>query len=232
MDNNREIKPIAIPGIHARLYDYLMELLPKFEQPKILDIGAGHGYLVKKLHEAGYDIMASDLFPEYFYYDKIECQQADITKILPFNDNSFDVILAVELMEHVHDHEVFFKEANRILKKDGMLLFTTPNILSLKSRMRFLYSGFYYSFGPLDHQVNDGLQHKGSLTIDQYRNLSILSGFSSFNVSIDKRQSTSMWLSFLIPIMKLYCYLKKIDYNVHNQFDYLTGRVLFAKLVK
>lgn len=231
MHNVKEIVPIAIPGIHSRFFHYL-KLHLSCSKPKIIDIGAGHGYLVKKLHEANYDIDAADLFPEIFYYDKIICKKIDITQNLPLADNSYDILLAVEVMEHIHDHDLFFGEAHRILKPNGKLIFTTPNILSLKSRIRFLFSGFYYSFKPLDHNNNDGLQHVASLTIDQYRNLAIRNGFNKINFDIDKRQRTSVILLFLLPLLKLYCIIKKIDYNVHNKIDMLTGRILFVSVSK
>lgn len=225
-----EIKPIAIPGIHNRFYEFLDPVLKSYQNPKILDAGAGHGAMVKKLNEKGYDITAADLFPEYFKYKEVECVKVDITKPLPFDDNSFDIILAVEIMEHVHDHEVFFKEAKRVLKEGGVLLFSTPNILSLKSRIRFLFSGFYYSFQPLDHQRNDGLQHIASLTLDQYHNLAVRTDFQKFEFEVDKYQSTSKVLSFLIPFIRLYCSLKKIKYDVHNNLRLLLGRILFVKI--
>lgn len=229
---SREVKPIAIPGIHDKFYNYLNKSVSAYPQPKILDLGAGHGYLVKKLFEAGYNIQAADLFPEYFYYDKVPCCKADLTKPLPFEDNSFDVLIAVEVMEHIFDHELFFNEAHRILKNDGLLLFTTPNILSLKSRFRFLLSGFFYSFSPLDYSKNDGLQHLASLTIDQYKYLALKSHFKDIDISFDKRQSSSLYLSFIQPFIWLYCKLNAIKFNIHNKFDYLTGRILFVKLKK
>ena len=57
------------------------------------------------------------------------------------------------------------------------LIITTPNILSLKSRMRFLLSGFYYSFEPLDHKQQDGLQHIAALTYDQFKYLAESNGY-------------------------------------------------------
>ena len=231
-DQLKEIKPIAIPGIHEKFYQYLNKTISVLNNPKILDLGAGHGYLVKKLFDAVHDVHATDLFPDFFYFDKVKCHNVDLTKVLPFDDDSFDVLLAVEVMEHIFDHELFFNEANRILKKGGFLFFTTPNILSLKSRFRFLLSGFFYSFSPLDYAKNDGLQHVASLTIDQYKYLALKSHFDDVEISFDKRQSSSMYLLIIQPFIWLYSKLNKIKFNVHNKFDYLTGRILFVKLKK
>lgn len=231
-NSNKKIVPIAVPGIHDKFYRYLTNLLKGFSSPHILDMGAGHGYLVRKLYEDGYNVQAADLFPEYYYYDKVPCTQADLTKPLPFEDQSFDVLIAVEVMEHITSHASLFNEAYRILKPGGLLLFTTPNILSLKSRFRFLFTGFFYSFSPLDIKRNDGLQHLASLTIDQYRYFALREGFSTFDVSFDKKQSTSVWLAGFVPFMWLYCRITGHAYPVHNKFTYLTGRVMFVRLKK
>ncbi len=224
----KEVKPIAIPGIHKSFFKLFKKISAKYENPRVLEVGAGHGAFTKKLYDNKFDVSACDLFPDIFYFDKIECKFADITKSLPYPDNSFDIVTAVEVMEHIHDHTVFMKECNRVLKQGGILAVSTPNILSLKSRIRFLYSGFYYSFEKLDHNNTDGLQHLSSITIDQYANLGISTGFRTPEVHIDKKQSTSkIYLFFLYPLIRLYCKLKNIDYKTHNKIDFLTGRILF-----
>lgn len=226
------IQPIAIPGIHNRFFKLFENTAKSFNNPKILDAGAGHGALSKTIFEAGYNVEACDLFPEIFYFDKVPFKKADITSSLPYEDNTFDIIIAVEVMEHIHDHEQFFKECFRILKKGGILLLSTPNILSMKSRVRFLFTGFYYSFEPLNHQLNNGLQHVASLTVDQYRNIAIRTQFADMEVFIDKKQGTSKAYLFLLPFMWLYCKMKKVDFCAHNKHNYLTGRILFLKLLK
>jgi SAM-dependent methyltransferase len=227
MTTNKAIVPIALPGIHEKFYQYFKDITANKTNLKVLDVGAGHGALCQEMYNDGYDVAACDLFPEYFYFDKIPCKKADLTKPLPFADNSFDVIIAVEVMEHILDHEVFFSECNRILKPNGQVLISTPNILSLKSRFRFLFSGFFYTFKPLELQNNDGLQHVASLTLDQYNYVAIRNGFTVATVNFDKRQSTSRWLLFMYPFLWLHALLKAINPKVHNTYDLLTARILF-----
>lgn len=227
MEEKKVIIPITMPGIHERFYNFLKPILESYTQPEILEVGAGHGAFTQKLWKDGYAVSACDLFPEIFYFDKITCKKVDISKELPYPDQSFDIILAVEVMEHIHDHNVFFKECFRILKKGGLLIFSTPNILSLKSRLRFLFTGFYYSFKPLDHANTDGLQHIASLTVDQYDNLALINGMSPYKLSFDKRQSTSRWLVFLIPFLWVFSKIKSVPYLIHNRYDLLTARILF-----
>ena len=188
--------------------------------------------LPKKLYEAGYEVKACDLFPEIFYFDKVDCLKADLTEPLPYDNCSFDIVIAIEVMEHILDHELFFSECFRILKPGGSLLISTPNILSLKSRVRFLFSGFFYSFKPLELNNNDGLQHIASLTINQYEYLGIRNGLKLNQFDIDKKQNSSRWLLFLYPFIWLHSKWNKLDIHIHNQIKLLTGRILFMQFRK
>ncbi|MBI1306025.1 MAG: methyltransferase domain-containing protein [Bacteroidetes bacterium] len=229
MEENK-IVPISIPGIHQAFWPWFLKKTDG-KKIKVLDCGAGHGAFTKKLYDAGYDVSACDLFPEIFYFDKVVCQKADVTSSLPFPDSTFEAIVAMEIMEHIQDHEVFFAEAFRILKPGGSVYISTPNIMSLKSRSRFLFTGFFYSFKPLELKNYDGLQHVASLTLDQYNYLAVKKGFGEAEFSFDKRQSTSVLLSWLHPVMWLMTKIKKTG-NMHNHWDLLTGRIIFMQYTK
>ena len=54
---------------------------------------------------------------------------------MPFSANEFDTLLAGELVEHLKNPEKFIKEANRVLKKGGKIIITTPNKDSLVNRI-------------------------------------------------------------------------------------------------
>ncbi|MFT5724472.1 MAG: SAM-dependent methyltransferase [Bacteroidia bacterium] len=228
--SENKIVPISIPGIHQAFWPYFVKNT-NGEKIKVLDCGAGHGAFTKKLFEAGYDVSACDLFPNIFYYDKVSCKQADVTAHLPFEDEAFNAIVAMEIMEHIQDHEVFFEESNRILEHGGSVYISTPNVLSLKSRIRFLFTGFFYSFKPLEIRNYDGLQHVASLTLDQYDYLAVKRGFKRAEYAYDKRQTTSVILLILYPILWLMSKIKKTG-SFHNQIDLLTGRIIFMKYEK
>ncbi len=228
MKNMDEIVPIAIPGTHQRFLAYFKKLSIPVNS-SILDVGAGHGAFTKQLFEMDYRVSACDLFPEIFRFDKVECKKVDITSEFPYDDNSFDHVLAIEVTEHIIDHEMFFKEILRILKPGGSLFISTPNILSIKSRLRFLFRGFFYSFNELDHGNHDGLQHVTARTIDQYTYIAKKHGFNKITYEVDKLQSTSrVILPLIYPIIFLGIILKRIPVT-HNRIKLLLGRILFVR---
>lgn len=222
----KDIKPIAMPGTHESFLKYFQNKSID-KNLKVLDLGAGHGAFTQRLYNMGFDVSACDLFPEYFEFDKVKCDKVDITQSFLYADNTFDLILAIEVSEHILDHEVFFSEMSRILKPDGQIYVSTPNILSLKSRFHFLLRGFSYSFGQLDLNNYDGLQHVASLTLDQYNYVAVKNGFHTANFEIDRKQSTSKWLLVLLyPLIFINTKLKKTP-TFHNQSKLLLGRLLF-----
>jgi SAM-dependent methyltransferase len=222
----KEIKAITMPGVHRSFLKFF-DRYSFGTDLKILDLGAGHGALTQKLHERGYEVSACDLFPEYFEYGEVICDKVDITSRFPYPDNSFDIVIAVEVSEHIIDHEMFFSELSRILTPGGRLLISTPNILSLKSRLRFLFRGFFYSFDPLERTNYDGLQHVASLTLDQYNYAAIKNGFNEAEYEIDRKQGSSTWLLLLIyPFIWLNTHIRNAPV-MHNKMKLLLGRLLF-----
>jgi len=222
----KSIQPITMPGVHSRFLEYFkkQDELPPL---KVLDLGAGRGALTQRLHHLGYEVSACDLFVEYFEYPEVKCDRVDVTEAFPYASDSFDIVIAIEVTEHILDHENLFSECNRILKPNGRLYVSTPNILSLKSRMRFLFRGFPYAFKPLVLENYDGLQHVSSLSLDQYNYLAVKHNFQPAEFGVDRTQSTSRWLYGLcIPLIWIVHEIKGFD-PMHNQKKLLTGRLLF-----
>ncbi len=67
----------------------------------------------------------------------------DLRERLPYGDASFDVVLLVEVIEHLSDHQAALGELARILKPGGSLILTTPNVMRLNSRVHFMLSGYH-----------------------------------------------------------------------------------------
>jgi len=126
------------PGI----YDKVLELIPKDRAGRILDVGAGEGYLCRMLKDIGYRVEACDFQQENFKCPDVPFTKANLNSRIPFEDNSFDCVISVEVIEHIENHFQFVREMVRVAKPGGLVIITTPNILSLPSRLHFFLYGY------------------------------------------------------------------------------------------
>lgn len=80
----------------------------------------------------------------------IEIHTVDLNREpLPYSDNRFALVTCIETVEHLENYREVVREIYRVLQPGGVAVFSTPNILNLRSRLRYLSSGFYNLFGPL-----------------------------------------------------------------------------------
>lgn len=109
---------------------------------KVLDLGCYDGTVGSLLQRNGNEVYGVDISEKPVQLAKqkgIEAYVADIEDGIPFPENSFDVVFAGELIEHVFDTVKFLEEVRRMLKKDGYLVLTTPNLASLGRRVLLLF---------------------------------------------------------------------------------------------
>jgi ubiquinone/menaquinone biosynthesis C-methylase UbiE len=98
---------------------------------RILEIGCGIGSVVFELSRQGYDISGIDISGEAIAYGlkkygdiRLEVQAAET---LPYEDQSFDVVLSFDLFEHIARIDKHISEVWRVLRSGGYYLFQTPN---------------------------------------------------------------------------------------------------------
>ena len=109
---------------------YIHKYLEGFNNPKILDIGAGTGRYSVALAEEGYDVTAVELVKYNLGILKkknssVKAYQGNATKLSRFEDESFDLTLLFGPMYHLYSHEDKLKalnEAKRVTKKGGIIL--------------------------------------------------------------------------------------------------------------
>lgn len=124
-----------------------------------LDVGSGHGDLISLLRNR-FDLRSSacDYTDELLELHDVEVKIADLSNEgLPYVDASFDLVTCTEVIEHLEHYRSTLREIYRVLRPGGTLVITTPNILNMSSRVRFLLVGFYNLFGPL--HVRDSRLH-------------------------------------------------------------------------
>jgi 2-polyprenyl-3-methyl-5-hydroxy-6-metoxy-1,4-benzoquinol methylase len=105
-------------------------------KPKVLDIGCGRGYLLKRLQQAGWDCAGIDIPESPVPANEIglDCRHGDAS-ILPWDDGFFDLVVINHVLEHVPDHVLACREAARVLRSGGILYLGVPNFGSWQSRL-------------------------------------------------------------------------------------------------
>jgi SAM-dependent methyltransferase len=107
---------------------------------RVLDIGCRYGTLTSR-YLAGNDVVGIDVDREALEKAAdlgIETIWADAEEPLPFEERSFDVVVAGELLEHVRDPGALVDEAHRVLRSGGTFVGSVPNAFRAKNRLRFL----------------------------------------------------------------------------------------------
>lgn len=107
---------------------------------RVLDLGCRSGALTLHFLE-GNSVVGLDVDPaalEKAAALGIEPVQANVEEALPFEDESFDVVVAGELFEHLQFPDALVAEIRRVLRPGGVLAGSVPNAYRVQSRLRFL----------------------------------------------------------------------------------------------
>jgi SAM-dependent methyltransferase len=120
---------------------------------RALDLGSGAGRLTAELAEAGakpvgVEVATTALERAIAAHPGLDFRLAPIDGALPFEDCSFEVVWASEVIEHVADTARWLSEVRRVLAPRGRLLLTTPS----HGRIRVAVGGIDRFSDPLgDH---------------------------------------------------------------------------------
>lgn len=164
---NRAAKTADLVDVLPReIADRLMERLPLIRlQPKsILECGARSGYLTKQLQRyyPNAELIALD------YADQQLANFTDCFRVashyasLPFGDNSFDMIVSPTTLHWTNDLAACFREFKRVLKPNGLLIFTMMGVETLiELRKSFVSCHEFLHRFPDMHDVGDLLLQSG-----------------------------------------------------------------------
>jgi len=208
----------------------------------VVDIPAGKGLISAVLKNRGAKVESYDLFPEFFQVNGIECKEADLLGTLPIESQSKDMILCQEGIEHIPDQLKMLKEFNRILKPEGRLIITAPNVSNLKSKLTYLFteSEHYKRMPPNELDAiwfsGQGKMYFGHIFligIQRLRVLAVASGFKIKKVHTVRVNTTSFLFSFLYPVIALintYAYLNNIFKN--DRIDKRAKMKVYGEILK
>ena len=108
---------------------------------KVLDLGGRDGTLTKHFIEKNHVTLA-DIDENALEYAKktykVETMKVDLNQSLPFKDNSFDVVVMAEVLEHLPYPNITLGEIKRVLKTNGKFIGNLPLAYHLKDRWQII----------------------------------------------------------------------------------------------
>ncbi|MBN1596919.1 MAG: class I SAM-dependent methyltransferase [Bacteroidales bacterium] len=226
---------------------YLLANRDFYTGKKVIDFPAGNGITSRILRETGAIPIPMDLFPEYFDVNGIKCERANIRDGLPVDTKAADALICQEGIEHFSDQFAALKEFNRVLKKNGILLLTTPNYSNLRSRLSYLLAeserfnskmppneldSIWMSKQEITNEIYFG--HIFLIGIQKLRVLAKLSGFSIKKYHFTRLKSTSLLLMPLfypfILCSNWIAYRKNMRKN--KDYDHKTKKEVYGEIFR
>jgi len=119
--------------VHLATYAFAKKYM---DGKKVLDLGCGSGYGTFGLSSSCKHITGVDISEEAILYAKSKYSKPNLNFVniddiqetkLPFKDESFDMVISFQVIEHIPNTNEFLSEAKRVLKTEGILIIATPN---------------------------------------------------------------------------------------------------------
>jgi 2-polyprenyl-3-methyl-5-hydroxy-6-metoxy-1,4-benzoquinol methylase len=130
----------------------VVRALAKTPPGRLLDVGYSAGGFADALVGAGWDCTGLDINQRR--HPRIRIIQCDLNEGFPVETGGYDLVTAGEIIEHMIDESAFLSECHRVLKPNGRLVLTTPNLSYLVNRFlvfagrppMFVHEPYHYHF--------------------------------------------------------------------------------------
>jgi len=152
-----KFKQLPYKGIQEKAAYSLHEDIEKFIEPYIkselsaLDIGCGEGAFSQRMIDRGLHVEGCDIDTRQvkaaLNTHEIDLNQPDFTQKVK---SRYDIVFAIEIIEHIENPWKLVRDASSVLKENGLLILSTPNISNFVSRLRLFITGRLLAFEKSD----------------------------------------------------------------------------------
>ena len=197
----------------------------------ILDLSAGAGHSSERLAKLGFRVVTTEYgLPMPMSAGIARVGGVNLNYPLPFRSGSFDAVNIVEVIEHIENQPQLIREIGRVLKPGGTFLVSTPNVLNLMSRMRFLFTGFLHGrIRPVHYSKKPG--QAPNIYLLHFYELYYLLFHSGFTVSELRRTRVKIpsrvFLFLFWPLLRI-CSLFAIVYAEKDPLQRLDNRRIMS----
>jgi 2-polyprenyl-3-methyl-5-hydroxy-6-metoxy-1,4-benzoquinol methylase len=140
------IREMAAYGLHSDVFEIVNPFLK--EGLRILDFGCGQGAFSQRLVDKGMIVDACDINTDQIKANVNKKITLDLNKeINPYSfPDKYDMLIALEILEHVQNPWKYLNDCLSLLKDNGIIVLSTPNISNFVSRLRFFMRGSLIAF--------------------------------------------------------------------------------------
>ncbi len=204
--------PVALA--YEAIHETVEKILRNATRGQVLDVPAGEGALALRLKNLGFDVSCCDLYTEIFKLSDTEITRGNLDAQLPYDDKLFDFVVCVEGLEHIENPANAMREFARLLKDNGTLIVSVPNIMNIEERLKWLFNGYTSHFKPLSTEALGDIEkefggmkeialHVNPIGYSEVRFLLEKNGFAIEKTYLHKPKKNS-WAYFpLVGLIKL-----------------------------
>ena len=213
-----------IDALHILISRNTEKYFNKYLNGIVLEIGSGKDYQKNNF---------KDMCDEWVSFDyNIRSNTIDIQgdgQCLPFKDGVFDCVVSIDVLEHVPYPEKMIKEIQRVLKKDGILILSTPWFFYLHEEP---YNFFHFSKYGLDRLMKDN-------NLKVISNKPIAGAVSTFGllltILVTKLFSFSKYILFIFLFINKNIqrfFFIPLDNLIDKNKRFAQGHIITAKKIK
>jgi ubiquinone/menaquinone biosynthesis C-methylase UbiE len=144
---------------HEKAFELFDKLMEKQSKRVVLDIATGTGAFTKRMmdHYPENEYIINDFESQSKVFDA-KTHKVDLNENFSqeFGLENFDIVVALEIIEHLENPWNFLGEIKKILKPNGVLILSTPNSDSMLDRINYLIYGFPLYFGERGYENSGG----------------------------------------------------------------------------
>ncbi|MBK6267185.1 methyltransferase domain-containing protein [Marivirga sp. S37H4] len=181
-------------------HNIVFELLNDSGDPgKVLDIPSGAGAFTNRLINQEKSVYSADI-ENIMKVENPNFAVADMNKVLPYDNGFFDSVVCIDGIEHLENPFFFIRECSRVIKQEGQIVISTPNINSFRSRWRWFWTSHHNKCKvPLNEEKPTPLHHINMMSYQRMRYILHTNGFKIVQVKTNRVKLISWIYAIFIP---------------------------------
>ena len=139
------------------IYEKVLDVIQFSPDTKILDLGCGEGFFIQKMIEKGVppiNITGCDMDRFESNVDTFKYLKTNLDQPLPLQDQTFQLVTALEVIEHLENPRALIREISRVLTPGGTAVISTPNNESFTSLISLAIRGYPSAFADANYPAH------------------------------------------------------------------------------